>query len=87
MHDTRRLLMCEALVIARQNGVLKVDNLEELSEKIYIILEGTYYYLGMVDDKVEFENKMNMIKGQIVDMLKMDIEKPKVSVDLERRSG
>lgn len=83
MHDTLRLLLCEALGKAKNNGVIESDNIEELSEKIYIILEGTYYYLGMVDDEVESENKMRMVKEQIVGMLKLNIEKPKASADLE----
>ncbi len=79
MHDTLRMLLVEALENAKSNGVIQVDNIEELAEKIYIILEGTYYYLGMVDDKEESEQKMKMVKTQIYDMLDLSLEESRLS--------
>jgi AcrR family transcriptional regulator len=71
MHNTLRELLCEALEKAKVNGVIQVSNTQELSERIYIILEGTYYYLGMVDDKFESDRKLKIVKNQIFEMLGM----------------
>lgn len=79
MHDTLRRLLREALEKAKDNGVINVDNAEDLAEKIYIILEGTYYYLGMVENQVESERKMDMVKEQVYEMLELKTTHSNVS--------
>jgi AcrR family transcriptional regulator len=69
MHDALRRLLAEALEKAGANGVIKNGNKEELAEKIYVILEGAYYYLGMAEDRKESDHKMNMIKQHVYDMI------------------
>lgn len=69
MHDTLRSLLAGALEKARDNGVIQCEQIDELSDRIYIILEGNYYYLGMVDDGAESERRMQKAKGQVFEML------------------
>jgi AcrR family transcriptional regulator len=80
MHDALRRHLHKSLEKAKENGVIDVDNPGELSEKIFLILEGTYYYLGMVEDKSEFRQKLNMMKSQVHEMLGIRISYPEGSL-------
>jgi len=79
MHDALRRYLHKALEKAKENGVIDIENAGDLSEKIFMILEGTYYYLGMVEDKSEFRQKLNMMKNQVHEMLGIKIGYPEGS--------
>ena len=78
MHDKLRSLFRDALEEAKEAGVIRNTNMQELSEKIFFVLEGAYYYLGMVEDNEEYNYKMNMIKNHIYSMLNFCPEKSTV---------
>jgi AcrR family transcriptional regulator len=48
---------------------LSMRNTELLAEKIFIVIEGAYYYLSMMDDPKEYNQKLNIFKGQVYDLI------------------
>ena len=54
---------------AKHSEVIHCDNLEVLTETIFAIVEGAYYYLGLVDDTEEYEVKVNYYKQQVNEIL------------------
>ena len=48
---------------------LSLRNTELLAEKIFIVIEGAYYYLSMMDDPKEYNQKLNIFKGQVYDLI------------------
>ena len=64
LHDSLRLMLLEAIQKASRNGVIKSHSEKEITEIIFALLEGTYYYLGMVDSKKEYNGKLNILKKQ-----------------------
>lgn len=64
LHDSLRSLLADALHKARKHGVIRVKNEKEVTEVIFALIEGAYYYLGMVDSKNDYNRKLLTIKKQ-----------------------
>ncbi|WP_192347070.1 TetR family transcriptional regulator [Algoriphagus sp. Y33] len=41
-----------------------------LSEQIFVVVEGAYYYLSMIDDQEVYERKLQAYKSQVYDLLR-----------------
>lgn len=55
--------------ILDQDENLKEKNTALLSEQIFVIVEGAYYYLSMVEDQEEYEAKVIIFKNQVYQLL------------------
>ncbi|AYB32713.1 TetR family transcriptional regulator [Chryseolinea soli] len=62
LHDSLRKLLTDALQKANKNGVISIRNEKETVEIIFALMEGAYYYLGMIDSKTDYTRKLNMLK-------------------------
>jgi AcrR family transcriptional regulator len=62
LHESLRKLLTDALQKANKNGVINIRNEKETVEIIFALMEGAYYYLGMVDSKTDYTRKLNMLK-------------------------
>lgn len=62
LHESLRKLLTDALQKANKNGVISIRNEKETVEIIFALMEGAYYYLGMVDSKTDYTRKLNMLK-------------------------
>lgn len=62
LHESLRKLLTDALQKANKNGVVNIRNEKETVEIIFALMEGAYYYLGMVDSKTDYARKLNMLK-------------------------
>ncbi|MEN2280767.1 TetR family transcriptional regulator [Algoriphagus sp. SE2] len=56
--------------ILDQDEKLKLKNTALLSEQIFVVVEGAYYYLSMIDDEELYEEKVIIFKNQVYDLLK-----------------
>jgi len=46
-----------------------------LSEQIFVVVEGAYYYLSMIDDEDVYNKKLEIFKSQVYDLLrKYDVQ-------------
>ncbi|MAU15179.1 MAG: TetR family transcriptional regulator [Muricauda sp.] len=57
LHEVLR----ESLEKAKNNGIIKNTNIEELTEIIFAMVDGAYYYMGMFDQKDEVSKKQQQI--------------------------
>lgn len=69
LHDSLRGMLVEALKKANANGVIQIRNEEETAEIIFALIEGTYYYLGMVESKAAYDRKLRILKKQAIGLL------------------
>jgi AcrR family transcriptional regulator len=69
LHDSLRESLRDALHKARANGVIQIKNEKETAEVIFALIEGAYYYLGMVDSPTENTRKLNIMKRQALTLL------------------
>lgn len=64
LHDSLRNMLIEALRKAKKNGVITISNERQTAEIIFALVEGAYYYLGMVDSKADYNRKIRVYKKQ-----------------------
>jgi AcrR family transcriptional regulator len=69
LHDSLRSILKQSLVEAAQNMVIEIENVDKLTETIFALLEGAYYYLGLVDDKKENNLKVHYYKQHVIEIL------------------
>lgn len=56
--------------ILDQDEKLKLKDTALLSEQIFVVVEGAYYYLSMIDDQDLYGEKVKIFKNQVYDLLK-----------------
>ena len=69
LHDSLRNLLVDALRRARKNGVVRIRDEKETGAIIFALMEGAYYYLGMVGSSRERDRQMNILKKQAIVLL------------------
>ncbi len=74
LHDTLHLTLRKALDEAVENGVLVHPDTSALSKNIFALVDGAYYYLGLVDDKEEIERRLASYKRLAISMLEFDYQ-------------
>lgn len=71
LHDDLRALLKDALQEAKDNSVIKIEDVESTADLIFIFIEGAYYYLSMVTDKAEYQMRIDNYEKMILSMLKL----------------
>ncbi|WP_026955844.1 TetR family transcriptional regulator [Algoriphagus vanfongensis] len=56
--------------ILDQDEKLNQKDTALLSEQIFVVVEGAYYYLSMIEDEEMYEDKVQIFKNQVYQLLK-----------------
>jgi AcrR family transcriptional regulator len=62
VHDSLRTFLAEVLEEGIKAGVLDISNATKAAHQIFVIVEGAYFYLSMVENKKEYEQKLEEYK-------------------------
>lgn len=73
LHDKLRIILNLALVEAKKNGIIDINDTNRYTEIIFALLEGAYYYLGLVEDKEEYKRKADYYKEEVIRILKITV--------------
>lgn len=73
LHDQLHQRLKEVLDQACENGILFSTNTGELSENIFALVDGAYYYLGMVDDDEVKEKRIAIYQKLALEMLQTQV--------------
>ena len=71
LHDSLREILKQSFIEAHYNGIIEDNNIEKLTETIFALLEGAYYYLGLVTDKEEYNLKVEYYKQHVIEILQI----------------
>jgi len=71
LHDSLRSILKQSFIDAQENDIIKLENMDILTETIFALLEGAYYYLGLVDDKNEYNLKVELYKQHVTEILQI----------------
>lgn len=71
LHDELRNSLNLVLIEAQNNQIIEVTDTQKLTETIFALLEGAYYYLGLVSDKKENELKTTYYKEEVINLLRL----------------
>jgi len=55
--------------ILNQDSTFAQQDTRQLAEQIYVVVEGAYYYLAMIDDENEYGEKLQYFKKQVLGLL------------------
>lgn len=69
LHDHLRQMLADTLREANENGVIRLDDVENTADLVFIFVEGSYYYLSMVSDKAEYQRRMEHYQQTVMSML------------------
>ncbi|NHE59636.1 TetR family transcriptional regulator [Cyclobacterium plantarum] len=65
LRNTLKTLLDKDPVFARGDTAL-------LAEKIFVVIEGAYYYLSLIEDEKEYERKLSIFKDQVFQLLQLE---------------
>jgi len=67
--DTLRKSLEEAITACNKAKLLSVKNPPITADLIFVLVDGAYYYLSLVDNKKEYIKKLNQYKKQAIKLL------------------
>lgn len=71
LHDYLRLLLTEVIEEAKNCGEIDVEDPKETADLIFIMVEGTYYYLSLFEPNDEFYIKLDRYKQAAFEMVQI----------------
>ena len=71
LHDSLRSILKQSFMDAQKSEIIKLENIDKQTEIIFALLEGAYYYLGLVDDKKEYNIKVEYYKQHVIEILQV----------------
>jgi len=69
--DSLRNTLSSYLKQCKDDGLLAIEDPDQVSDNIFVLVDGAYFYLSLVDDKKEYEEKLAKYKAQAIDMLRL----------------
>jgi AcrR family transcriptional regulator len=67
------IILEKQLTEAKENNLIKNDNIKEVTEIIYALIDGAYYYLGLFEEDDEnYKNKLNLYQKYAFDLLQFN---------------
>lgn len=70
LHEHLRKWLTEAIEESKRSGMVLVEDPQGAADLIFVLVEGSYYYLSMYDKGEEYFEKQNRYKQAALDILK-----------------
>jgi AcrR family transcriptional regulator len=67
--DTLRKSLEESIIACNNAKLLSVKNPSATADLIFVLVDGAYYYLSLVDNKSEYTKKLSQYKKQAIKLL------------------
>lgn len=75
LHDLLRQQLIQSLIESNKNNITKIGDVKKASEIVFAIIEGAYYYLGMAENKKEYDLKLDWYKHHVMGLLNIQTQK------------
>ena len=72
LHDHLRRMLTEALMEAKTNGVIDVEDVANTADMIFVLIEGAYYYLSLVTNQADYKRRLALYERQALLMLNLN---------------
>lgn len=72
--DSLRERLCEHIRRCAEEGFLEVEDPELTADAIFVLVDGAYFYLSLVNDEQEYELKRERYRAQAIGMLNLSGE-------------
>lgn len=67
--DTLRKTLEDLIVSCNKRKIIKVADPTLTADLIFVLVDGTYYYLSLVEDKKEYESRLKQYKHRAIQLL------------------
>ncbi|HWV31461.1 MAG TPA: TetR family transcriptional regulator C-terminal domain-containing protein [Dyadobacter sp.] len=67
--DSLRAMLIGHIEQCRADGVLDVEDVETVADNIFVLIDGAYFYLSLVSDKEEYEQRLSKYRQQALSIL------------------
>ncbi|HTI93187.1 MAG TPA: hypothetical protein VL727_21460 [Puia sp.] len=67
--DTLRERLQQLIIDCNEMDILTVENPAHTADLIFVLVDGAYYYLSLVTDKKEYQQKLMQYKKQAISLL------------------
>ncbi|MGC1244320.1 MAG: TetR family transcriptional regulator [Chryseosolibacter sp.] len=71
LHDDLRMLLRDTLQEAKDHDVIEIADVDNTADVIFIFVEGAYYYLSMVNNRSEYEERIKTYEEMVLSRLNM----------------
>lgn len=72
LHDLLHEKLKKALDEAVSHGVIDINNTKKMAQTIFALVDGAYYYLGLVDDKTVYQERLSNYRNLALSLLNLD---------------
>jgi AcrR family transcriptional regulator len=69
LHDNLRRLLRQALASACDNNVIELNDIDQTTDVIYVMVDGSYYYLSMFKDKEILNTRLENYRNYTLELL------------------
>lgn len=67
--DTLRKTLTDIIISCNEMKIIKVADPALTADLIFVLVDGAYYYLSLVEDKKEYETRLKVYKQQAIQLL------------------
>jgi AcrR family transcriptional regulator len=71
--DSLRKKLSEHIAQCCEEGAISVEDPDQVADDIFVLVDGAYFYLSLVTDKKEYEQRIQKYKRQAVAMLRLPV--------------
>lgn len=69
--DTLRSTLSQYIRQCQIEGLVDVEDAEHIADSIFVLVDGAYFYLSLVTNKKEHQERLNKYKQQAISMLRI----------------
>lgn len=70
--DSLRQILTGYIAQCKKEGILDVEDAESVADDIFVLVDGAYFYLSLVSDKNEYDQKLLRYKHQALKILNLN---------------
>lgn len=71
--DTLRKTLEDLIISCNKKKIIKVADPSLTADLIFVLVDGAYYYLSLVEDKKEYETKLKQYKHRAIQLLHLNV--------------
>lgn len=71
--DSLRIKLSEHISQCCAEGLINIEDPDQVADDIFVLVDGAYFYLSLVTDKKEYEKRLQKYKKQAIQMLRLPV--------------
>ncbi|UII32774.1 TetR family transcriptional regulator [Fulvivirga ulvae] len=73
LHESLRGMLTSVLEHYQRHNIINVEDVSELAEQVFVLIEGAYYYLGMLEGTEEYQRKIETYRSLALNLISLTL--------------